>query len=104
MTKAYGIRRNRHRDCLQSLTQSLILITSDIIDCTLSFGSVFENINPDLPKHQTGYALHYNLDSSHTQPLNNLLPDAPNPEIWELKFKAGKGFILTMMRRKLFVL
>jgi hypothetical protein len=26
--------------------------------------------------------------------LANLPPAAPNPEMWELRFKAGKGFIL----------
>ncbi|KAF8182607.1 hypothetical protein BJ912DRAFT_977800 [Pholiota molesta] len=48
-------------------------------------------------QNQTGYALHYNLDTSdtsHAQPLADLPPTAPNPEVWKLEFKAGKGFVL----------
>jgi hypothetical protein len=42
-----------------------------------------------------GYALHWNLTTDH----GSALPDepstgAPNPEMWELKYKSGKGFIL----------
>ncbi|KAG5649972.1 hypothetical protein H0H81_001273 [Sphagnurus paluster] len=45
-------------------------------------------------KNQTGYALHYNVDTSHAQPLPNSPPTAPNPEMWQLEFKTGKGFVL----------
>ncbi|KAJ7858067.1 hypothetical protein B0H14DRAFT_3636880 [Mycena olivaceomarginata] len=46
-------------------------------------------------KHNSGYALHWNLASDRI----TTLPDepssgSPNPEMWELKYKSGKGFIL----------
>ena len=40
-----------------------------------------------------GYALHYNVDASGAAALP-ATTSAPNPELWELKHKAGKGFIL----------
>ena len=70
-------------------------ITGDIINSTFREpAEIPEENSADLPtgKDQTGYALHYNADSNHTQALPDL-PQAPNPEMWPLKFKAGKGFI-----------
>ncbi|KAK0228693.1 hypothetical protein IW262DRAFT_633761 [Armillaria fumosa] len=52
-------------------------ITGDILDTT----------------HNKGFALHWNLDANHTTTLPDL-PNAPNPEVWELKHKDGKGFVL----------
>ncbi|KAJ7877570.1 hypothetical protein B0H14DRAFT_3858975 [Mycena olivaceomarginata] len=60
--------------------QTVPHITGDIVDT----------------KHNLkGFALHWNLTSNHTAAL----PDepssgAPNPTMWELKYKSGKGFIL----------
>ncbi|KAH0839398.1 hypothetical protein J3R83DRAFT_116 [Lanmaoa asiatica] len=45
-------------------------------------------------KVNKGYALHWNLDASRTAALPSHPPKAPNPETWELKYQAGKGFIL----------
>ncbi|KAJ6592007.1 hypothetical protein B0H10DRAFT_2441361 [Mycena sp. CBHHK59/15] len=60
--------------------QTVPHITGDIVDT----------------KHNSkGYALHWNLASDHI----TTLPDepssgSPNPAMWELKYKSGKGFIL----------
>ncbi|KAG6843356.1 hypothetical protein H0H87_003419 [Tephrocybe sp. NHM501043] len=44
-------------------------------------------------KKNVGFALHYNVDNTGTQPIA-ATTSAPNPELWELKHKEGKGFIL----------
>lgn len=40
-----------------------------------------------------GYALHYNVDAAGTGTLPGTT-SAPNPQLWELEDKNGKGFIL----------
>jgi hypothetical protein len=40
-----------------------------------------------------GYALRYNVDAAGTGPLA-ATTSAPNPQLWELKHKDGKGFVL----------
>ena len=44
-------------------------------------------------KKNVGYALHYNLEADKKTPLKDE-KKAPNPEIWELVHKKGKGFVL----------
>ena len=40
-----------------------------------------------------GYALHYNVDANGAAALP-ATASAPNPELWELIHKTGKGFVL----------
>jgi len=44
-------------------------------------------------KKNVGYTLHYNVDPAVPSPLA-ATSSAPNPELWELTHKAGKGFVL----------
>ncbi|KAF8887121.1 hypothetical protein BD779DRAFT_1470841 [Infundibulicybe gibba] len=45
-------------------------------------------------KLNTGYALHLNLDNTNTTILASNPPTKPNPEMWKLTYKDGKGFVL----------
>lgn len=47
-----------------------------------------------MAKESKGYALHFNLNTTRTEALPDSPPAAPNPEVWPLKHKKEKGWVL----------